>query len=88
MPYIRVKQKFQVTIPASIRKKVDIHEGDTLEATEQDGKIVLIPQELRERSKSSGSSLISLLGVKENSGLYGSAKDADDYLRQLRDEWK
>ena len=87
MPYIRVKQKFQVTIPASIRKKVDIHEGDTLEATEQDGKIVLIPQELRERSKSSGS-LLSLLGVNENSGLYGSAKDADDYLRQLRDEWK
>jgi AbrB family looped-hinge helix DNA binding protein len=90
MPYVRVKQKYQVTIPAAIRKKIDLHEGDTLEAIEQDGKIVLVPQEITDRNRrrpQQKPSLLSLLGSNEGSGLYTSAKNADEYLRNLRDEW-
>jgi len=90
VPYVRVKQKFQVTIPAAIRDKIDLHEGDTLEAIEQDGKIVLVPQEITDRKQRRHQkkiSLLSLLGSNEGSGLYTSDKNADEYLRNLRDEW-
>ena len=43
MPYVKVKQKYQVTIPVSVREEVNLHEGDTLEAKVEDGHIVLIP---------------------------------------------
>jgi AbrB family looped-hinge helix DNA binding protein len=36
MPYVRIKQKYQVTIPASIRKNLNLHEGDTLEVKEEE----------------------------------------------------
>ena len=41
MPSTRVKDKFQVTIPASVRKSVGINVGDTLEAVAQGDTIVL-----------------------------------------------
>ena len=90
MPYIRVKHKYQVTIPATIRKKIDLHEGDTLEAIEDNGKIVLVPQDIVNRKQSASRqkpSLLSLLGSNEGSGLYGSAQDIDNTVRDLRDEW-
>jgi len=37
MPYVQVKQKYQVTIPATLRNQLDIHEGDTLEASIDNG---------------------------------------------------
>lgn len=91
MPYVRVKQKHQVTIPSDIRKKIGLHEGDTLEAKEQDGVIILTPQVLTSRArnitKKKPSSLLSLMGVNKGSGLYKNAKDADHYIDNLRNEW-
>ncbi len=34
---------YQVTIPASVREEIGLHEGDTLEAKVEDSHIVLIP---------------------------------------------
>ena len=90
MAYVRVKQKYQVTIPAAIRDKIDLHEGDTLEATVQDGNILLVPQEISDRNRRrprKKPSLLSLLGSNEGSGLYASTKEADKYIRNMRDEW-
>lgn len=44
MPVVRVKRKFQVTIPAEVRKRLDLAEGDYLEVTEEDNQIVLKPK--------------------------------------------
>ena len=40
---VRVKRKGQVTIPAEIRARLRISEGDILEAGERGGAIVLTP---------------------------------------------
>jgi AbrB family looped-hinge helix DNA binding protein len=44
MPYVQVKQKHQVTIPYELRQKLDLHEGDMLEAKIFQGMLVLIPK--------------------------------------------
>ena len=44
MPVVRVKRKFQVTIPAEVRKRLGLAEGDYLEVTEEDNHIVLKPK--------------------------------------------
>jgi AbrB family looped-hinge helix DNA binding protein len=44
MPVVRVKRKFQVTIPAEVRKRLGLAEGDYLEVTEEDSHIVLKPK--------------------------------------------
>ena len=88
MPYVRVKQKHQVTIPRDIRQKVDLQEGDTLEAVVKDGNIILIPQLLSRKSQvKSRPSLLSLMGKNKGSGLYRDAAHVDDYIGNLRDEW-
>ncbi len=33
MPMVTVKPNFQITIPAELRKGIDLHEGDLMEAT-------------------------------------------------------
>ena len=89
MPYVQVKQKYQVTIPVSIRKKIHLCEGDTLEAIERDGFIVFIPQKLKRRQANiKKPSLLSLAGVNKNSGLYTSTANIDTFISNLRSEWK
>lgn len=89
MPYVRVKQKYQVTIPVSVRDELDLHEGDTLEAVSQDGRIILTPQIITDRNHNTKSaSLLSLKGKNQGSGLYKNADDADEYISQLREEWR
>ena len=90
MPYVRVKNKYQVTIPTSLRKAIDISEGDTLEAKVEDGKIILIPQFLIENHRQnikSKSSLMSMIGSNKGSGLYESNKDIDENISNMRTEW-
>jgi len=49
MPLVRVKPKFQVTIPAKLRKGFDLHEGDIMEATLVGDGILFIPKDLVDR---------------------------------------
>ncbi len=44
MPLVRVKQKFQVTLPAEVREQLDIEEGDLLEAVVANDSVVLTPK--------------------------------------------
>lgn len=44
MPLTRVKQNYQVTIPAKVRQQLYIELGDVFEATIQNGSIVLTPK--------------------------------------------
>jgi AbrB family looped-hinge helix DNA binding protein len=49
MPLVKVKPKFQVTIPTEVREAVQIEVGDILEATVQGTTIVLTPKAVIDR---------------------------------------
>jgi AbrB family looped-hinge helix DNA binding protein len=44
VPLVKVKEKFQVTLPTSVRKKAGVAVGDLLEAQVQGRKITLTPK--------------------------------------------
>ena len=50
MPLVTVKDKFQVTIPVRLRDEAAIKVGDILEATIQEGAIVLRPKAVVDRA--------------------------------------
>ena len=49
MPLVRVKEKFQVTIPTELREALHLAVGDLLEATVEDETIVLKPKAVVDR---------------------------------------
>ena len=49
MSIVTVKPKFQVTIPAKLRRGIDLQEGDILEATLVDDGILFKPKEVVDR---------------------------------------
>ena len=51
LPLVKVKDKFQVTIPAEIREAMRLAVGDMLEATIQDKHIVLKPKAIVDREQ-------------------------------------
>ena len=49
MAFVTVKPKFQVTIPAKLRRGIDLREGDLMEATLVSDGILLKPKEVVDR---------------------------------------
>jgi AbrB family looped-hinge helix DNA binding protein len=49
MPYVKVKTKGQVTIPAEFRRDLNLKEGDLLEALVERGGILLKPKTVVDR---------------------------------------
>lgn len=49
MPLVRVKEKFQVTIPTELREALHLAVGDILEATVEEETIVLKPKAVVDR---------------------------------------
>ncbi len=54
MPLVTVKEKFQVTIPVKVRDQVTLHVGDILEASVEEGAIVLRPKAVIDRAALTG----------------------------------
>ena len=50
MRLVKIKQKFQVTIPANIRAQLHLAEGELLEATTRGSTIVLTPKAVVNRA--------------------------------------
>src|SRR5438128_6993926 len=50
VPLVKVKEKFQVTIPTALREALHLVVGDVLEATVEQDKIVLKPKAVVDRS--------------------------------------
>ena len=49
--YLQVRSNGQITLPASVRRKAKLNEGDLLEVfVEEDGSIRLIPKSLVDRA--------------------------------------
>lgn len=49
MPLVKIKEKFQVTIPTDVRKKIHLAEGDILEVVVQNNVIILKPKAVIDR---------------------------------------
>ena len=49
MPLVTVKPRFQVTIPARLRKGIDLREGDIMEATLVGDGILFRPKQVVDR---------------------------------------
>jgi AbrB family looped-hinge helix DNA binding protein len=81
MPLATLKTKGQITIPAALREKLDVAQGDVFDVEVVDGKVVMTPQELvpktrkRPAGKSGKQSLTRWLGAAK--GVYCSPKDVD-----------
>lgn len=41
---LQVRQNFQITLPAPIRKRLGLHVGDILDTTVKEGKIIIVPK--------------------------------------------
>lgn len=50
MSLVKVKRFSQVTIPADIRQKAHIEEGDYVEVKYEDNKVVIIPKRVTDKS--------------------------------------
>ena len=51
MPLVKVKEKFQITLPAELREVLHLAVGDLLEATIKDNVIVLKPKIVVDRAQ-------------------------------------
>lgn len=50
MPLVKVKEKFQITLPAELREVLRLAVGDVLEATIEHDRIVLQPKAVVDRT--------------------------------------
>lgn len=50
MSLVKVKKFAQVTIPADIRQKAHVDEGDYVEVKYEDNKIIIIPKRITDKS--------------------------------------
>ena len=82
MPLVKVKEKYQVTLPASVRQKAGLAVGDLLEATVKGKKITLTPKSVVDRELA-----LALEDVKRGrvSGPFSSVKEV---IRSLHQEAK
>ena len=77
MSIVRVKTKYQVTLPTVVRERAGVSIGDVLEATVEKGKITLTPKTLVDRGIAEG-----LEDIRQGR-VYGPFNSADEMLRSL-----
>ena len=78
MSIVRVKTKYQVTLPTAVRERAGVNIGDVLEARVEKGKITLTPKTTIDREL-----LLSLADVKAGR-VHGPFDSVDDMIRSLR----
>ena len=82
MALVKVKEKYQVTLPAEVRQKVGLGVGDLLEADVKGKVITLTPRSVVDRDVA-----ISLREFREGKG-HGPFKSATEAIRFLHREAK
>ena len=64
MTLVTVKPRFQVTIPAKLRKRIDLREGDLMEASVVEDGIFLRPKDVVDRNAVADRILSKLADLK------------------------
>jgi AbrB family looped-hinge helix DNA binding protein len=78
MPFVTVKNKYQVVIPQSVRQKVGVEVGDLLEARAERGKITFTPKSIVDRAIADG------LEDLRKGRVYGPFDTVDEMLASLK----
>jgi AbrB family looped-hinge helix DNA binding protein len=90
--HVRLKDKGQVTIPASVRSAIDATVGDVFEVALDDGNIILRPQQMsrkapsKTKSKAKGVDIAGWIG--SGKGLFKTVDEVDAFIRAERDRWE
>ena len=82
VPLVKVKEKYQVTLPASVRRKAGLAVGDLLEADVEGKKITLTPKSFVDRELA-----LALEDVRKGR-VYGPFSSAKEVIRSLHREAK
>ena len=82
VPLVKVKEKFQVTLPASVRRKAGLAVGDLLEANVEGKKITLTPKSVVDRELA-----LALEDVRKGR-VYGPFSSAKEVIQSLHREAK
>lgn len=82
MPLVKVKEKYQVTLPAAVRRKAGLNVGDLLEASVEGEKITLTPKSVVDRELA-----LALEDVKKGR-VYGPYRSAEEVISSLHRETK
>ena len=84
MPLVRVKQKFQVTLPAEVREELHIKEGDLLEAVVHDDSVVLTPKAVVDKKSLDAylTERLEELRAGKTVGPFGSMEEYDEYVKR------
>jgi AbrB family looped-hinge helix DNA binding protein len=84
MPLVRVKQKFQITLPAEVREELHIEEGDLLEAVVHDDSVVLTPKAVVDKKSLDAylTERLEELRAGKTVGPFGSMEEYDEYVKR------
>ena len=77
MPLVKVKEKYQVTLPVSVRQRAGVSVGDLLEAKVHGKKITLTPKKAIDRELA-----LALEDIKKGR-IYGPFRSVKEMLRSL-----
>jgi AbrB family looped-hinge helix DNA binding protein len=83
MPLVRIKQKFQVTIPDHVRKQAGLEVGDFLEATAKGNVITLKPKTVVDRHPDIDARLREALEDIKAGRVYGPFNSAKEVISDL-----
>jgi AbrB family looped-hinge helix DNA binding protein len=86
MPLARLKQKGQVTIPASIRHEIGLGEGDYVEITCEESRIVLTPKAIIDRHPAIDAALAEGVADLRGGRLSPSFKNMKEFRAWLETE--
>ncbi|MBI2625447.1 AbrB/MazE/SpoVT family DNA-binding domain-containing protein [Candidatus Parcubacteria bacterium] len=82
MPVVKVKEKYQVTLPVPVRERAGVAVGDLLEAAVEGKKITLTPKALVD--KHLHASLLASLTEAEQKGTIGPFRSVRAAIRTLK----
>jgi AbrB family looped-hinge helix DNA binding protein len=83
MALVKVKEKYQVTLPASVRQKAGVAVGDLLEAKVLGKKITLTPKIVIDRAFIEKRLAEGLEDIRKGR-VYGPFASAEELVRSLR----
>jgi AbrB family looped-hinge helix DNA binding protein len=86
MPLVKIKEKFQVTIPTALRKAARLSVGDLLEAEAKNNTIVLKPKAIIDREAIESAIEEGLADLKAGrvSPTFSTVKEFKKYLKTKR----
>ena len=88
MALVKMKDKGQVTIPASVRGLIDATTGDVFDVVVRDGNIVFMPQAVMARPAKPARKGIDIgPWIGSGKGMFQSVDEIDAFIRSERDQW-